>query len=109
MRAGYDRIGRTVSLKQASSQCLGKQRYGSKNEARDEASRKAKRHPEWDRLYPYGCTICQGFHLSRTRPLEYGKRVKPIAVLERQPEPTNNHDATAPRKGVDRPDESEKT
>ena len=108
MRAGYDRIGRSVSLKQATSQCLGKQRYASKNEARDEASRKAKRNPEWDRLYPYGCTICNGYHLSRTRPLEYGKKVKPMAVLERAPQPSNNPDATAPRNGPVRPDESEK-
>jgi hypothetical protein len=111
MRAGFDRIGRTVTVKQANRQCLGKRRYASKNEARDEASKSAKRHPEWERLHPYGCTICGGYHLSRQRPIEFAEKPKGKAMraVDRMPAPPNNHHATAPRNGADRPDESENT
>lgn len=64
MRTGFDRIGHTITEKQARKGCLDKHPYDSRNDARDHAAKLAKCHPEWAELRPYRCTICHGYHLT---------------------------------------------
>jgi len=82
MHQGYERIGRSVTLQAAKRQCLDKVRYGSRNIARDAAARKANKHPDWEPLRPYGCTICKGFHLTT--------QAKPLPRIETRPHPQQN-------------------
>lgn len=83
MRAGFDRIGRDVGLSQAKAQCLDKRKFDSRNAARDKAALLAKRHPEWEPQFPYRCTLCHGWHLTRTRSIDYrGRQGKPMPRLE---------------------------
>jgi hypothetical protein len=55
----------------------GKQTHASKAGAVDAASFQAKRHRgkgrDTNRLYPYSCPHCGGWHLSGTRPLRPGQ------------------------------------
>lgn len=107
MRAGFERIGRGVTVKQAKRQCLDKKRYASRNEARDWAARAANRRPNWQTLHPYSCSLCGGYHLSTTRAMEYKQRTKPMPSLGHEPMQPNNPTATPSRRGKRRPDESE--
>lgn len=85
MRAGYERIGRSVTVGQAKRKCLDKIRYSSRNKARDTAARKANTHPDWQALSPYRCTICGGWHLTTSQ-----KRVNPMPALEKKPNHRKN-------------------
>lgn len=85
MRAGFERIGRSVTVGQAKRKCLDKIRYTSRNKARDTAARKANAHPEWATLSPYRCTLCGGWHLTTSQ-----HRANPMPRLEKQPKPRKN-------------------
>ncbi|HET8744301.1 MAG TPA: hypothetical protein VFM98_01760 [Ramlibacter sp.] len=74
MRAGFERIGRTVSLERAKRSCLDKRAYKSRNEARDFAARNRKKYGE-TADQPYRCTICGKFHLA-TRKAKRKTRAK---------------------------------
>ena len=65
MRAGYDRVGREVSVKAAKRGCFEKKPFDNRNKARDWAARFANRHPEADALFPYKGGVCGRFHLTR--------------------------------------------
>ncbi len=90
MRSGVDRVGREVSEQQARRGCWEKRRYDTRTAARDSAARIAKR-PNAPILFMYRCTICHGFHLSSTRPVDYAKplsgRDKPKNRLNNQGSP----------------------
>jgi hypothetical protein len=75
MKSGFDRIGRTVTVEAAKRQCLDKQRYDSRNAARDRAAHIAKKFKDSKPQRPYRCTLCGDWHLTTQVPygLQRGK------------------------------------
>lgn len=81
MKAGFDRIGREVSLEKAKRSCLDKRRYDSRTDARDKAARQFKSNPEHGIQRPYRCTLCGGYHLTKSQTHGGGM------LLTRRPQP----------------------
>lgn len=68
MKAGFDKIGRTVTIETAQRSCLDKKRYPNRNKARDSAARTRRLRPESSPQRPYRCTLCGDFHLTSQVP-----------------------------------------
>lgn len=66
MKSGFDRIGFSVTPEHAKRSCLDKRPYGSRNIARDAATKNEKRYGLVFR--PYRCSICGYFHLTTRTP-----------------------------------------
>lgn len=77
MKAGFERIGREVSVEHAKRSCLDKVRYDSRNAARDRAAFLAKKYPGTKAQRPYRCTLCGDFHLTTKTPNGLKGRGKP--------------------------------
>jgi hypothetical protein len=76
MRSGFDRIGRTVTVEHAVRSCLDKVRYGSRNDARDRATKIAHKFPDSKPQRPYRCTLCGDWHLTTKNPASLQMRPK---------------------------------
>jgi hypothetical protein len=58
-----EKLGREIPLPQAERMCLTKQRFHSKNEARDYGLYAAKKH-NCGPITPYRCELCGLYHLT---------------------------------------------
>lgn len=67
MKTGFERIGRTVTIEHAHRSCLDKVGYSNRNDARDNAAKIARKFKSKP-MRPYRCTLCGGFHLTRSIP-----------------------------------------